>query len=180
MSIKAKTEGTLRVVGMVLIFIGLIGEFATKLFLKDNIFIPIIFLCFSSPWLLVSFALKLEKSFFYENMPILVIAAIILSLLCAISAITFITKTGPYSLILQFLAISLLLSSWHFSLTIKKKYKILFLCTGLGYIVLKIIQIGLTGLDFSILSLILVVILGTILIIGAELSMIKKGYLNYL
>lgn len=179
MSIEAKAEGLLRVLGMGLLFLAIMGELIVKLVVKQPIFIGIMFLCFSTPWLLVSFGMKLEKSFVYENLRTFIGGAIICSLIAVVGAFFYVISTELVTLIMEFLSIFLLLISWHFSLTIEKKYKIVFLGSSIGYILLKIIQIALK-LEYFILLLACTVGLGTILIFGAEWSMRRKTYLNYI
>ena len=90
--------------------------------------------------------------------------------------------------ILSFIVITIsnlfVISCWHFSFSIYKKEKILFIITGLGYI--------LTTVSFKIYSLntqlglyigsipLFCVILGMCIILIAEARMKKKGLLNYI
>jgi hypothetical protein len=78
----------------------------------------------------------------------------------------------------------LIIINWHFSLSIFKKEKLIFLISGILYCILTFIfslssLILQLGLLLGIAPLVLVV-LGVLTIIIAEILMKKKGLLNYI
>jgi hypothetical protein len=78
----------------------------------------------------------------------------------------------------------MLISSWHFSLSIYRKSKLIFVIGGFGYFILNIfLWLVIFNLELVfIFNLILLIfnLLGFLLIIVAELKMKKKGLLNYI
>lgn len=179
-SIKGKKEGLLRVLGMVLILISVLASIIFDFFLLDLIayVLTIIVLI---PWFLLIVVLKLEKDFFVENMSKLFIGLGIYSAIIIIIG-SIIGLSATLFFIVAIISNILIIFCWHFALSIFKKEKIIFLIGGIGYCVLTamfrvLLFIGL-NLFLGIAPLLLVA-LGIILIIIAEMRMKKKGLLNY-
>jgi hypothetical protein len=78
----------------------------------------------------------------------------------------------------------LLIICWHFSLSIYKKKKLIFIFSGTGYCIITFILWLANFVSYSFLVFILIplvlVLIGILLIVVAELSMKKKGLLNYI
>ncbi len=185
MSIEAKLEGLLRIIGHILILIGLIFSLILVSFILDLIMLYILFLVVIIPWFILSTCLKLEKDVFVEN------AFKILLFLCIFSMVMtilgyLINFNNSIAFVFVTISISniLFLTCWHFSLSIYKKQKLVFIISGVISIVLNIIlqfnsilyhNIGLLNLIPLFLN-----ILGICLIFSAEMKMKRGGLLNYI
>jgi hypothetical protein len=180
MSIKAKIEGSLRIIGMVLLLVSLVLDLFLPLFLRQNFLINIIKICYILPWVIISFGFKAEKFFFYEKRQILLVSAGLISILCGVSSIFLSEVEKSLFYLINLIAVFLLIVTWHFSLTIEKRLKIIFLFTGIGYIFLKFINIAFQEACLSSVLLIILVLIAIAIIIMAEWSMIRKDLLNYI
>lgn len=165
---------------MVLLFISLLGDIIVNLLLSKDIFISLVYICFIFPWFIISFGLKLEKNFFYEYLRPLILSATLISISCTVGGIFLIKNKNLIWHMLNLMTIFLLITAWQFSLTIEKKFKIIFLLGGVGYLCLKIIQIFTFKINVFFILLIILVIIAISLILIAEWSMIKKDYLKYI
>jgi len=179
-SIKGKKEGLLRVLGMVLILISVLASIIFDFILLDLIayVITIIVLI---PWFLLIVVLKLEKDFFVDNMSKLFIGLGIYSAIIIIIG-SIIGLSATLLFIVAIISNILIIFCWHFALSIFKKEKIIFLIGGIGYCVLTTIFRVLLFIASNLLlgiAPLLLVALGIILIIIAEMRMKKKGLLNY-
>lgn len=179
-SIKGKKEGLLRVLGMVLILISVLASIIFDFFLLDLIayVLTIIVLI---PWFLLIVVLKLEKDFFVDNMSKLFIGLGIYSAIIIIIGLI-IGLSATLLFIVAIISNILIIFCWHFALSIFKKEKIIFLIGGIGYCVLTAMFRVLLFIGLNLLlgiAPLLLVALGIILIIIAEMRMKKKGLLNY-
>ncbi len=181
MSIKAKGRTTLRIIGSLMILLGLILSIFLNIFLVNNIIGNLIILIIIIPWLMFSTALKIELNFFINNTKKVAIALVIYSISIMFIPIILSWSIFAIVIIITFLNLLLLLC-WHFSLSIYKIKKLVFLVSGLGYI------IGIFWMNLMIISAVIVVIvfnliiifLSLILILGIEYNLRKIGYLNYI
>ncbi|MFX0187902.1 MAG: hypothetical protein ACFE8A_09210 [Candidatus Hodarchaeota archaeon] len=185
-NIQAKKESLMRLLGMILILFGLlITLIFDYVFVMTNLLLYLIILLIIIPWFLLIILLKLEKNFIVDH------AIIFFSILC-VYTIIIILETFPLSpndsttLLIIMLVISdiMLLICWHFSLSIYKKEKLLFVLCGIGYLVITpFFRIGSLMINLPWLLNhvpITLVLFGIILIIFAEFKMKKKGLLNYI
>ncbi len=180
MAIKARGRATLRVVGSAIILIGLvISIFLNYLFIKNIIF-NLITIAILLPWLLMSILLKFELNFFKNNLKNGILVLIIYSILMFTMLIIWSWSNIVIILIVNFLNF-LLLICWHFSLSIFKKKKIIFLISGLGYTIgiIWISVIMLSEIHLILTINMIIIFSGLILILGIEYNLQKLGYLNY-
>jgi hypothetical protein len=183
MSIQGKKEGFCRLIGTTLIFIGLVLSIPFNYFILNNSLLYLIFILIGIPPFLVSIFLKLEQDFIVKNSLKILFIIVTIDISLVITTVFFIS----FLMILFALIVSsnfLLVSCWHFSLSLYKKNKLIFIISGLGYC---IINFFLWFADFVLNNLLVVILLplslaliGILLIIVAELSMKKKGLLNYI
>ena len=183
MSIQGKKEGICRLTGTTLIFISLALSIIFNFFILNNLILYLILILINVPPLILSILLKLELDVITKNSLkfLFTISTIVISLII-------VTIFFNSFLMIKFVLIvnsNLLLTiCWHFSLSIYKKKKIIFIFSGTGYCILSFIIWLANFVLHSILVLILfplvLVLIGIMLIIVAELSMKKKGLLNYI
>ncbi len=185
MSIEAKKEASMRLVGHGIIFFNMILVSILDIVALNCSTITIIILVTLLPWIAFFIALKIENEFAVENIQFI---RFFLSFYTA-----GLILIGRYSCLLGFNVISftfmeisyvLLAICWHYSLTIYKKKKMAFLTCGVGFCVLTIffrngMLVARFGWILGLIPLILAII-GMTLIIIAEAIMKKKGFLNYL
>ncbi len=179
-SIKGKKEGLLRVLGMVLILISILASIIFDFFLLALITFVLTIIVLI-PWFVLIVLLKLEKDFFVDNMAKLFIGLgiysaiiIIMGLIMGLSAVLLFITAMISNILIIF--------CWHFALSIFKKEKLIFLISGIGYCALTAIFRVLLFIKLNLLLGIvplLLVGLGIILILIAEMRMKKKGLLNY-
>jgi len=185
MSVLAKKEGLLRAIGSLIIFIGLFLSIISDFFLLDNFIYYLFLIILIIPIIIFVICAKLEWDII-RNYPKIALAFLSCYVLLMI-IIGILTK--PYNEFLQQFSIIiisniLLITCWHFSLSIYKKEKIIFLISGLGFIITSFFfKVGLIitqmGLIISFLPLILI-IFGMSLILVIETKMKKKELLNYI
>lgn len=183
MSIQGKKEGICRLTGTTLIFVSLALSIIFNFFILNNLNLYLILILINVPPLILSILLKLELDVITKNSLkfLFTISTIVISLII-------ITIFFNSFLMIKFVLIvssNLLLTiCWHFSLSIYKKKKLIFIFSGTGYCILSFIIWLANFVLHSILVLILfplvLVLIGIMLIIVAELSMKKKGLLNYI
>jgi len=180
-SIKGKKETLIRVLGMVLILLGLFTSLIFDYFIVSIIIYLLVILIFI-PWFILIVLLKLEKEFFVDNMPKLFVILVCYTVVL-ITMGSIISTAESIVFLISGISIILIIFCWHYALSIYKKEKLIFLLSGiissilvLGFkISILILYIGL----LLALTSILLIILGIIAIIFAELRMKKKGLLNY-
>ncbi|TKJ20134.1 MAG: hypothetical protein CEE42_14970 [Promethearchaeota archaeon Loki_b31] len=183
MSIQGKKEGICRLTGTTLIFISLTLLIIFNFFILNNLILYLILILINVPPLILSILIKLELDFITKNSLkfLFTISTIVISLII-------VTIFFNSFLMIKFVLIvssNLLLTiCWHFSLSIYKKKKIIFIFSGTGYCILIFIlwltNFVLHNILVLILFPLLLVLIGIMLIIIAELSMKKKGLLNYI
>ncbi len=179
-SIKGKKESLIRVLGMVLILIGLFTSLIFDYFIISITIYLLVILIFI-PWFILIVLLKLEKEFFVDNMPKLFVILICYTVVLIIMGFI-INAAESIVFLISGISIILIIFCWHYALSIYKREKLIFLLSGIissilalvFKISLLIVYIGL----FALASMLLIV-LGIIAVIFAELSMKKKGLLNY-
>ena len=129
----------------------------------------------------MSILLKLERVFVVNNSTkILMLLAI---LVVVLNSVTLPINSDLLNIRFVLLESSnlLLVSCWHFSLSIYRKNKLIFIIGGFSSLVLNMLLWSSLKHVFIIgLSLLLTQLFGLLLIILAELIMKKKGLLNYI
>jgi hypothetical protein len=183
MSIQGKKEGICRLIGTTLILIGLVSSILFNYFILNNSLLYLLFILIGIPPFLLSIFLKLEQDFIVKNSLKILLVIVTINISLIITAVFF----SSFLMILFALIVSsnlLLVSCWHFSLSLYKKNKLIFIFSGLGYCIINLFlwfaNFILNNLFFVILLSLLLVLIGIMLIIVAELSMKKKGLLNYI
>jgi hypothetical protein len=179
MSIHGKKEGFLRIFGSFLILLSIFLSVLFIILAQNTLQFYCLLIILFFPFAL-SVLLKLERDFFVKNSNVflLLISAVII----LINIIIFFTLN---SLLIIFALLEcsniLLICCWHFSLSLYKKGKIIFVLSGLGSYILNIILWLYLEEIIVILAFITpTLILGLFLIIFSELLMRKKGLLNYI
>jgi len=125
--------------------------------------------------------LKLEKEFFVDNMPKLFVILICYTVVLIIMGFI-INAAESTVLLISGISIILIIFCWHYALSIYKKEKLIFLLSGvIASILALVFKISILILYIGLFALasMLLIILGIIAVIFAELSMKKKGLLNY-
>ena len=181
MGVKAKGKTFLRILGAVLIFIGLISSSIFRISLFTDIIAYLIGSLIFFPWLAFLILLKLELGFFTSKSKVLFSFLTIYSLIIILINFT-LDISSAFLILLEFLINFLLLCCWNFSLSIYKKKKILFLTTGLSYILIYIIySLKINILNYPIIIVnIVIMILGFMIILIIELYLKRKGLLKYI
>ena len=175
MSIEAKKEGILRLIGSVLILISLFPTVFLDILILNCPIVTYIIISTISPWMLLFILAKLEKEIVVEYFLYYVIFALVFTgglILIGLNAC--IGTDFRIYFILITISYVLLLFCWHYALSIYKKEKIIFIISGIGYVILRI------PLFMWQLIEIIIFIVGFCLIIIAERKMKKKGMLNYI
>ena len=187
MSIQGKKESICRLTGTTLILISLVLSIILNYFILNNSILYLILIIINVHFLNLSFLLKLKLDIITKNSFkfLFTISTIVLSLIIITTIL--IHYSNSFLMIRLVLIVSsnlLLISCWHFSLSIYKKKKIIFIFSGTSYCIIIFILWLANFVSYSSLVVILfplmLVIIGIILIIVAELIMKKKGLLNYI
>jgi len=183
MSIQGKKEGICRLTGNTLILIGLVLSISFNYFILNNLLLYLLFILFGIPPFILSIFLKLEQDFIVKNSSKILFIIVSINISLIITAVFF----SSFLMIIFALIVSsnlLLVSCWHFSLSLYKKNKLIFIFTGLGYCIINLFlwfaNFIMNNLLVVILLPLLLALIGILLIIVAELSMKKKGLLNYI
>lgn len=183
MSIQGKKEGICRLTGTILIIISLAFSIIFNYFILNNSVLYLILILINVPPLILSILLKLELDVITKN-SLKFIFTISTIFLCLIIVTIFFNSFLMIKFVLIVSSNLLLISCWHFSLSIYKKKKLIFIFSGTGYCIIIFILWLANFVSYSFLVFILIplvlVLIGILLIIGAELSMKKKGLLNYI
>ena len=191
MGFQGKKEGIRRLKGSMMLLLVIFMSIFFDYFILNNPFLYLLFILICIPPFILSIFLKLEQDFIVKHSPkILAIIVIIISLI--ITIVFFI----PSLMFLFALVVSsnlLLISCWHFSLSLYKKHRLIFIYSGSGYCIINlflwfahlILNIFTYSILFyhllaAILLPLLLALIGMLLIVVAELSMKKKGLLNYI
>ena len=186
MSILAKKEGVLRLIGTSIILVGMLLSLIFDFFLlKQNVPSYFFIIITLIPIISSVVCLKLELNIFRNNLKKFVFLNICYLTLMIIIGI-FLRPNDEFILPLIIIIISnvLIILCWHFSFSIYKKEKVIFIISGLGYILTTAIFkmysiISQLGLYMSLIPFILI-IFGICDIIIVETRMKKKGLLNYI
>ena len=181
MSVRGKKEAIFRIIGSFLILAGINLSVFFNFLALNNLLLYLVTILIIIPPFLVSIFLKLEQDFIVKNSTKILILLIILVAVLNLITLPF----NNMLLIIRFALIEslglLLLSCWHFSLSIYKRDKLIFVISGISSLILNIILWFIIKHLFIIsIFLILTLFLGLFLIISAELIMKKKGLLNYI
>ena len=181
MSIQGKKEGILRILGSFLILIGFILSIIFNIFTLNNFILFLVSLLIVVLPFLVSTLLKLEQDFIVKYSKSILFILSILIVILNVFTLPAYSSLNIINFVLIECSDLLLISCWHFSLSIYKREKIIFVLSGAGYFDLNII------LWFSLTQILIITIfqslifyVGFFLIISAELIMKKKGLLNYI
>lgn len=181
MSIQGKKEGILRILGSFLILIGFILSIIFNIFTLNNFILFLVSLLIVVLPFLVSTLLKLEQDFIVKYSKSILFILSILIVILNVFTLPAYSSLNIINFVLIECSDLLLISCWHFSLSIYKREKIIFVLSGAGYFDLNII------LWFSLTQILIITIfqslifyVGFFLIISAELIMKKKGLLNYM
>ena len=179
-SIKGKKESLIRVLGMILILLGLFVLLILDYYIFSIIIYLLVILIFI-PWFILIVLLKLEKEFFVDNMPKLIVILLCYTIVLIIMG-SIINTAESIVFIISGISIILIIFCWHYALSIYKKEKLIFLLSGVISSILVFIKISIAILIIILLLAaisIILIILGIIAVIFAELRMKKKGLLNY-
>lgn len=184
MSIQAKKEGLLRLIGMICIVIAIGLNLIFDFLITSCLPAYVILFSISIPWIAFIALMKLENEvimeylrYFYLFFIAYTIGLLIISRFACIPVgiyVNYLFIAGAYVLGLL---------TWHFSLSIFKIKKIVFLVFGIAYIVISLVfRMSLYNnagiLLFGIISIVFFSA-GLGLVIFAEQIMKKKGLLNY-
>ena len=184
MSIKGKGYFSIRILGMIFLFLVFLAQFISDLILIDGLMEKIIFILNVIPWLIIYLALKFEISFISSRklffFLFLIIYSSFMTLLLFIGLLTF---SKLKYIILSCLVEIFLLTSWNFSLSIYKKRKLIFIISSIIssiFIIISVIfYLSISNWIFNIINLFLYII-GLFLIVFSEYKLKRKGFLNYI
>ena len=179
-SIKGKKESLIRVLGMILILLGLFVLLILDYYIFSIIIYLLVILIFI-PWFILIVLLKLEKEFFVDNMPKLIVILLCYTVVLIIMG-SIINTAESIVFLISGISIILIIFCWHYALSIYKKEKLIFLLSGVISSILVFIKISIAILIIALLLAaisIILIVLGIIAVILAELRMKKKGLLNY-
>jgi len=184
MSIKGKKEGIYRLLGSFLLLISLVLAMLLGFLTLINPFLSITLILITIPPFVLSILLKLEQDFFVNNAKKFLYLLLIEIIVVISITFAFYNISLALTTVITSSSNILLIICWHFSLSIYKKNKIIFLICGASYFFVHFL-ILLNSILVSYLFIIDIILLttisiGLILIMAAELIMKKKGWLNYL
>ena len=192
MSILGKKEGICRLKGSFLLLLVIFISISFDYFILNNSLLYLLFILICIPPFILSIFLKLEQDFIVKHSTkiLAIIATIIISLIIIAN---FFISSLMIIFALVFSSNLLLISCWHFSLSLYKKHRLIFIFSGLGYCIINlflwfayfILNIFTYSMLFYYLLVVillplLLALIGILLIFVAELSMKKKGLLNYI
>jgi len=181
MSIRGKKEGCCRLIGSFLLLLSFILSIFFSILALDEAILSLILIFIIIPPFLMSILLKLEQAFVVNNSTKLLILLAIL--VVVLNSVTLPINSDLLKTRFVLLESSnlLLISCWHFSLSIYKRDKLIFVISGISSFILNIfLWFILKHLFIINIFLILTLFLGLFLITSAELMMKKKGLLNYI
>ena len=185
MSILAKKESLLRIFGSILILFAVLFTLIIDMLSLESEFDRFFMMAAIVPLIIIVVCFKLEWSLIRNNA---IQFTVLFLLYLSTIIIIHIYLTINLGYILRFLIILLsnifLILSWHFSLSIYKKQKIIFVISGVINILLTtFFKLNSLIAQFGILTSFFPIFLaigGISLIIIIELNMKKKGLLNYI
>jgi hypothetical protein len=192
MGIQGKKEGINRLKGSMMLFLVIFISISFDYFILNNALLYLLFILICIPPFILSILLKLEQDFIVKHSAkILAIIATI-----TISLVIIANFFSPSLMFLFALVVSsnlLLIICWHFSISLYKKHRLIFIYSGSGYCIINlflwfahfILNIFTYSMLFYhllvvILLPLLLALIGILLIVVAEISMKKKGLLNYI
>ena len=192
MSVFGKKEGIRRLKGSIILLLVIIISIPFNYFILNNSLLYLFFILICIPPFILSIFLKLEQDFIVKNSS----KILLITVLTIISLIIIVGFFIPSLMIIFVLVVSsnlLLIICWHFSLSLYKKHRLIFIYSGSGYCFINlflwfahfILNIFTYSMLFYhllavILLPLLLALIGILLIVFAELSMKKKGLLNYI
>jgi hypothetical protein len=181
MAIKAKGRTIFRIIGSIFILIGLCFSYILSYFFFKDFFSYLIVVLISLPWILFSSFLKLELNRFTNNAKIILIILMIYSIGMLLLIVIW-NLLSSVSIILNTLSILFLLICWHYSLSLYKKEKILFIFGGIFFITSIFLICSIHNLQRNLIFIADIIFVGSgiIMILLIETSLRKKGYLNYI
>ena len=181
MSIRGKKEGFFRLLGSFLFLLSLITSFFFNFLALNDVLLYIVSCIIIVPLFLISILLKLEQDFAIKNSRIFLFLLIMILATLNLIILPFYDMVLIIRLLLIESSGLLLLSCWHFSLSLYKRNKLIFVISGISSFVLYIILwLSLNHLFIISTFLTLTLFFDLFLIISAELMMKKKGLLNYI
>jgi len=184
MSVQGKKEGICRIVGSILILIGLILSIILDYFILNHPLLYLFIILIVVPPFVFSILLKLEQDFIVNNSSKLLLLLVLESIVLTTFVIIFVDTFLIIKFVMAVSSSLLLICSWHFSLSLYKKNKLIFVIGGLGHLILNIFlwleTFNLDNLFIFNLFPLGFTLLGLLLIIVAELKKKKKGLLNYI
>jgi len=178
MSLQAKKEGILRIIGMILIIISFPITIWFDFHAIPNVLTYIFEILTIILWLFIVLCFKLEVEAIIGNMERIFMPLLIYSIIMITSGAT-VTVDLVQSVSFIFIVVSsvMCLLCWHFSLSIYKREKKAYIGTGITFIIFTLL------FRMQVLLMLIPLILfiaGFSLIILAEYTMKKKGMLNYI
>lgn len=182
MGIQAKGASLSRIVGMILILIGLILSFFFDFFIEISPFLIILLILIEVLWFTFSLCLKLERKFYIEHLYQIFLFLVGFSISLTLLGVL-LNNLSSNGFIFKIVSNLLIILCWHVCLSLYKNEKVIFLLSGFSYITLsliygiKILSLKIGG--YAIIPLILI-ILGMLIIIISEILMKRKGLLNYI
>jgi hypothetical protein len=130
---------------------------------------------------LMSILLKLEKDIVVKNSKIILLLLVVIDVVFNSIVLFYFNTSDIIDFILFECSDLLLICCWHFSLSLYKRLKVIFVVSGLSSFVFKFIMWFNLGEIFLVFAFLMpTLILGLLLIISAELLMKRKGILNYI
>ena len=185
MSILAKKESLLRVFGSVLILFAVLSTLIIDVLSLNVKFHNLFLMAAIFPMIIIAICFKLEWSLIINNSSkFVILLAVYLSFIIIVNAFLTINLEHFMRFTIILLTNVFLALSWHFSFSIYKKEKIIFIISGVINILFSIFfklnsLIAQFGIFFSVFPIFLTVG-GMCLIIIIELKMKSKGLLNYI
>ncbi len=184
MSIIGKKEGIYRILGSILLLISLVLALILEFLALNDPILSITLILITAPPFVLSILLKLEQDFFFNNAKKFLYLVLIEIIVINSVIFAFYNTSLALTTIIASSSNILLIICWHFSLSIYKKHKIIFLVCGISYFFVHypILLDSMSVSHLFIINLILLIIisLGLFLIMAAELIMKNKGWLKYL
>jgi hypothetical protein len=181
MSIHGKKEGIFRILGSFLILLSLILSIFFNILALNDLLFYLLLIIVVFPLFVMSVLLKLEQDIVVKN------SAKFLLLLTVVVVVVNIIVFFSYNImsIMKFVLIEcsdlLLICCWHFSLSLYKRRKIIFVLSGIiSFVLNSILWLSLGEILVIIVFIMPTLLLGILLIISSELMMKKKGLLNYI
>lgn len=172
MSIEAKTEGFIRLIGSILILISLFLLVMWDILIINCFSDIIIFLAVVISWISFISLIKLEKELVIENLK--GFGAFLTFFTLGLIIIGFFSCAPGFLVAMINLSYIGVAICWRYALSIYKKQKIVYLIAGGGVILLRIPSF------LPVIIPLLIFIIAFLAVLIAERRMKKKGMLNYI